>query len=175
MARRGVNYWLIDIPTRRGVTVTSKTFLVFSSGWDGLLPLLLPLTSCRGDISALTMIISPNFRSAMPSLTKNVKPNHKAIRTKCLYYYYLIQSPNVNLSLRLFLTILVQINLNLQGCTIKAILVLTSIPYQIRKILKSNILKIIGIEILYPLYIFNPSYVLVDHLLTPNRSGPIFW
>ena len=67
-----------------------------------------------------------------------------------------------------------QINPNLQDCIIKAVLVLTSILYQIPKILMFNILKIIGIKILYPLYTYNPSYALVDHLLTPNRSCLIF-
>ena len=116
----------------------------------------------------------PLLRSITSSLAQNIKPTRKAIRTKHLYYYHLIQSPNLDLSLRLCLTILVQINPNLQGCIIKMVLVLTSIPYQILKILKSNILKIIGIEILYPLYTCNPSYALVDHLQAPNRSCPIF-
>jgi hypothetical protein len=65
------------------------------------------------------------------------------------------------------------INHNLQGYIIKAVIVLTSIPYQIPKILKSNILEIIGIKTLYPLYMLNQSYALVDHFLTPNRSSPI--
>ena len=128
----------------------------------------------RGDISAVTTIISHLLRSTTLSLAQDVKPSCKPIRTKRLNYYHLIQSPNVDLSLRHYTTILVQINPNHQGCIIKAILVLTSIPYQIPKNLKSNILKIIGIKILYLLYTFNPSYALVDHLLTPNRSCPIF-
>jgi hypothetical protein len=154
----------------------SKTFLVLSLGWNGPLPSSLPMTSClgRGDIYTVTTIISSLLQFTTPSLTQDVKPNCKHIRTKCLNYYYLIQSLNVDLSLRPYITILMQIDHNLQGCIIKVVLVLTSIPYQISKILKSNILKIIGIKILYPLYTFNPSYTLVDHLLTPNRSRPMF-
>jgi hypothetical protein len=148
-------------------------FLVLSSGWDGPLPLLFPMTSCHGDFSAVKTIISPLPRSAKSSLAQYIKPNRKPIRTKCLNCYYLIQSPNADLNLGPYLTILVQINPNLQGCVIKVVLVLTAIPYQIPKILKSNILKIIGIEIMYPLYTYKPSYALVDHLLTPNRSCPI--
>ena len=129
--------------------------------------------SCRGDISAVTTIICPLLRSATSSLVQNVKPNCKPICTKRLNCYHLSQRPNADLSLRPYATILAQNNPNLQGCIIKMVLVLTSIPNQIPKILKSNILKIIGIEILYPLYTYNPSYALVDHLLTPNRSGPI--
>jgi hypothetical protein len=151
----------------------SKTFLVLSSGWDGLLPLLLPMTSCHSDISTVTTIISPLLRSAMLSLTQDVKPNCKPIRTKCLNYYHLNQSPIADLSLGPYTTILVQIKPNLQGCTIKAVLVLTAIPYQIPKILKSNILKIIDVEIMYPLYTYNPSYALVDHLLALNKLVPI--
>ena len=79
----------------------------------------------------------------------------------------------LNLSLRPYATILEQINPNLQSCIIKAVLVLTAIPYQILKILKSNILKIIGIEVLYRLYTYNLSFALVDQLLKPNRLGPI--
>ena len=97
----------------------------------------------------------------------------KPIRTKCLNYYHLSQRPNANISLRPYATILAQINPNFQSCIIKAVLVLTTIPYQIPKILKSNVIKIIGIKILYPLYTYNPSYALVDHLLAPNGSGPI--
>ena len=133
------------------------------------------MMSClgRGDISAVTTIISHLLRSATSSLTQDVKPSCKPICTKHLNYYYLIQSSNVDLSLRPYITILMQIDPNLQGCIIKAILILTSISYQIPKILKSNIFKIIGIKILYLLYTFNPSYALVDHHLTPNRSIPI--
>ena len=130
------------------------------------------MMSClgRGDISAVTMIISPLLQRTTLSFAQDVKPNRKPIHTKRLnYYHHLIQCPNVDLSLRPYITILVQINPNLQGCIIKAVLVLTSIPYQIPKILKSNILKIKGIKIMYPLYTFNPSCALVDHLLTPNR------
>jgi hypothetical protein len=147
-------------------------FLILSSGWDGLLASLLLMTSClgRGDISTVTTIISSLLQSAMPSLTQDIKPNCKPIHTKHLNYYHLIQSPNIDLSLRLYVTILVQINPNLQDCMIKAVIILTSIPYQIPKNIKFNILKIKGIEIMYSLYIFNTSYVLVDHLLTPNRS-----
>ena len=82
-----------------------------------------------------------------------------------------MQCPTVDVSLRLYITILVQINPNLQGCIIKAVLVLTSIPYKIPKILKSNIFEIISIKTMYPLYTFNQSYALVDHFLTPNRSS----
>ena len=110
----------------------------------------------------------------MPSLTQNVKPNRKPIRTKHLNHYHLRQKPNAYLSLRPYATILAQIKPNLQGCIIKAVLVLTAISYPILKILKSNVLKIIGIKILYPLYTYNPSYALVDHLLITNRSCPIF-
>jgi hypothetical protein len=131
-------------------------FLILSLGWDGLLPSLRPMTSCRGDIFVVTTIINPLLRSATLSLTQNVKPNCKSIRIKRLNYYHLSQRPNVDLSLRPYATILVQIDPNLQGCTIKAVLVLTSIPYQIPKILKFNILKIIGIKTLYPLYTYNP-------------------
>jgi hypothetical protein len=130
------------------------------------------------DVMSWWLLCSHNdhqpFRSATPSLTHDIKPNRKHIRTKRLNYHHLIQSPNADLSLRPYLTILVQIKPNLQGCIIKVVLVLTSIPYQIPKILKSNILKIKGIEILYPLYTYNPSYALVDHLQTHNRLGPIF-
>ena len=109
----------------------------------------------------------------MPSLTQNVKPNRKPIHTMHLNYYHPSQRPNADQSFRPYATILAQIKPNLQGCIIKAVLVLTAIPYPILKILKSNVLKIIGIKILYPLYTYNPSYTLVDHLLTPNRSSPI--
>ena len=119
------------------------------------------------------MVVSPLCQSAMPSLAQNVKPNHKALRIKRLNYYHPSQRPIVDLSLRPYLTILLQINPKLQGCIIKLILVLTAISYQIPKILKSNILKIKGIENLYPLYTYNPSYALVDHLLAHNISGPI--
>jgi hypothetical protein len=80
----------------------------------------------------------------MPSLAQDIKPSCKHI--------------GVDLSLRPYITILVQINP-------KAVLILISIPYQILKIL-----KIIGIKSLYPLYTYIQSYALVDHLLTPNRS-----
>jgi hypothetical protein len=151
-----------------------KTFLVLSSGWDGLLPSLLPMTSGPADISTVTTIINPLLRSATPSRAQNVKLNCKPIHTKRLNYYHLSQRPKADLSLRPCLTILVQINPNFQGCTIKVVLVLIATPYQIPKILKSNILKIISIEIHDPLYTYNPSYALVDHLLAPNRLGPIF-
>jgi hypothetical protein len=106
------------------------------------------MTSCLGrdDIFAVTTIISPLLRIATPSLAQDVKPSRKHIRTKHLNYYHLTQSPNIDLSSRPYITILVQINPNLQGCIIKVVLVLTSIPYKIPKIL-----KIIGIKILYPL------------------------
>ena len=60
----------------------------------------------------------------MPSLAQDIKPIH----IKGLNYYHLIQSPNVELSLRPYATILEQINPNLQGCIIKVVLILTSIP-----------------------------------------------
>jgi hypothetical protein len=158
--------------TRRLVTASNawvafRTFLVIPLGWDGPLPLLLPMTSCLscGDISVVTTIISPLLWSDTLSLAQDVKPNSKPILTKGLNYYHLIQNPNADLSLRPYITILVQINSNLQDCIIKAVLVLTWIPYQILKTLKSNILKIIGIKTLYLLYIYNPSYVLIDHHL----------
>jgi hypothetical protein len=137
---------------------------VLSLGWDGLLPSLLPMTLCCGDIFTVTMIISPLPRSAKLSLAQDVKPNRKPIHTKRQSYYHLSQRPNADLSLRSYATILVQIDPNLQGCTIKAVLVLTSMPYQIPKILKSNILKINDIETMYPLYTYNP-------VLCPGRSS----
>ena len=115
----------------------------------------------------------PLLWSPTLSLAQNVKPNCKPIHTKRLNYYHLSQRPNADISLRPYLTILAQINPNLKGCTIKAVLVQSAIPYQIPKILKSNVLKIIGIKIMYPLYTYNPSYALVDQLLMPNRSCPI--
>ena len=160
-----VHQWLA---TASNAWEASRTFFVLSSGWDGPQPSLFPMMSCCGDISAVTMIITPLSRSATPSLAQNVKPNCKPIRTKRIYCYHLSQRPNADLSLRPYATILVQINPNLQGCIIKAVLVLTAIPYQIPKIL-----KIKGIEIRYPLYTCNPSYALVDHLLAPNRLVPI--
>ena len=116
----------------------------------------------------------PLLRSPTLSLAQNFKPSCKPICTKRQNYYHLIQSTIANLSLRPYLTISVQINPNLQAYIIKAVLILTLIPYQIPKMLKSNILKNIVIEILYLLYTYNQSYALVDHLLKPNRSCPIF-
>ena len=55
------------------------------------------------------------------------RPSCKPIRTKRLNYYHLSQRPNENLSLRPYPTILAQINHNLQGCTVKSILVLTQL------------------------------------------------
>jgi hypothetical protein len=171
---------LTNASTRRLATasnawVASRMFVVLSLEWDGLIPPLLLMTSClgRGDISTVTMIISPLLQNTMSNPVQYVKPSHKPIHTKRLNYYHLIQSPNVDLSLRPYITNLGQINPNLQGYIIKAVIVLTSIPYQILKNLESNIVKIIGIEILYPLHTYNQSYALVDHLLTPNRSVPI--
>jgi hypothetical protein len=159
----------IDQSLHKMTWVASRMFLIFSMGWDGLLPLVLLVTLCldHGDISTVTTIISPLLESAMPSLAQDVKPNCKPICTKLLNYYHLTPTPKVDLSLRPYVTILVQINPNLQSCVIKAVIILTSIPYQIPKILKSNIFKIIGIKILCPLYTYKP-------IICFGRSSPIF-
>ena len=81
-------------------------FLVFPSSWDGPLPLLLSLTTClgHGDIIAVTTIISHLLQSSTLSLDQDVKSNCKPIRTKRLNYYHIIQIPNVDLSLRPYIT-----------------------------------------------------------------------